>query len=974
MIRAFLKKPTDAAAFALTPLLHLPAPVLRGMLREWVVQALADRLPTSLLQTFSPQTLKKDPQNVLDCNPLMAVYWAYFYTPDEGGEAAFGEPRSNVELEFISGVNRDKFSAWLKQGCAWLAERLSRREALSAMGVSPTVISKIGEYQMASVGIAAAEMMKERPYVLWIHGKISGLGKTVYAIRLAEHLTETRRFARMVYLEFQRPNITAQPFAAAQLVARLYDALTQASESLLSTDEMLEAIQIRLGQSSAVVVLDNLETVQDVEPTLARLMAMNPETGFIFVSRLMSGLAVRTEPVPELTSPERFIQARVGLERRINPDLLAKIGALKPLYPLFMEYVVAIVLKNGSDYLKEFLDAYRQPSGQSRGALDSFMRDVFNVIWSQIDFPAQCLAMSLLLSSPDGARKDWLERVSGLDGAAFDGAVTQLENTPFWTQGNLSGYWGAHAATRGLLMNKLKRPEWDIWVKQRRLATLQWLKDGLIRLDNLSEVVKHLDSIHTLFEMFRQNQEAFDDDAVLQTLASYMTISFERGAWKLARDFCEMYLLESPLKPTSLTGLLAVQEMAVVWADIYSSVNGSSISNKGRTQEILDHLDRIQDRLTQQFTGSPLQTMIEPLLDVARALASYNRGGVLPQARAYIDNALNALSETEMGDTLAFARGIAGFIYWRTGDLRARENFGKALRHYQSTGQNLRSVWIESNIALAYDSWLELNEAEQMVRDALRRGEALGHQRTMTDNTGTLALILLARGDLGASEAMFYHQAELIIESIKSTALGKAILEMWRTFDYVQHKDGLNEEEFGQSMKREVARTVGNMGIVLLAQKHYKKAVKALQLDLALGHELRPARGHAETRINLAVCHHRMGDNDAARTVLQEAHEVAHRVGHEALKLLWERAMALLPGETAARLALLEAAWFMAWQKARWLDMAGVRLQQANLIRSQRQMLRAEAVTILRRVNADEWADRVRSDNQKDDLLLPLMY
>jgi tetratricopeptide (TPR) repeat protein len=622
------------------------------------------------------------------------------------------------------------------------------------------------------------------------------------------------------------------------------------------------------------------------------------------------------------------------------------------------------------------------------GKLKIQLDRLFDEIWGKFAAETQTALMSMLLSSRQGENREWVEIASGLSPEKLNTAWAVLDRVPVWrsidtsdsrTPPSLSNRKSRRSQRRASdvserrtlnpytadrLISLGQKAPWKGWLEQRRETILQNLLQGQVIPDNLRWVFHHIESIEQLLINYFKGKKRLSL-SFWQMLANYATIAFECGRWIEIKTLCDQIFAEV-WNIDSLDEFLAIQEIVMVRCDAWSSINGT-ISNSDRVTEIKAFIDQIERDFSAFFKDHIDAQYITPLLDAVRALVIFNRGSSLIEARNLIDSALEGMDENLMSDAMAFSRGIAGFIYWRMGDSQARLLFTQALQHYRDTNQIFRTAWIESNIALAYQSWLTLDEAHDLIQSALNRGETLGQTWTTITNLGTRALIELARGRLKETALTFEQQEVHLIGAIPVKHQAQAYDQMWERLEYQDYD--YDKEKHDVSMKREFARLMGNWGNVLIHQNQYEKAVKALKIDLKLGKGVRAVRSHCETHINLALALIQQGKPSDAIEHLQAASEIFEAGGYDILRLLWLRANALINPPDIA-LEQLNQAITIARQKGRRLDIAGILLQQSNLLPNT-DSLRKEAIEILWEIGADGWSRRLKTG---ENVFIPLMY
>ncbi|OIO93290.1 MAG: hypothetical protein AUK03_08325 [Anaerolineae bacterium CG2_30_64_16] len=344
---------------------------------------------------------------------------------------------------------------------AILAARLPRATYSQLIGIASH------ERRLRDVLLAPAA-----PWLVSIEG-LGGSGKTALAHKLVSQLARGEDVfldfgwvsaqQRILQLDGSLRSISDPALTSEALVEALLTQLSGggATPAPLLPDRARQALAARLHATPHLVVVDNLETVQDVESLLPTLMALAGPTKFLLTSRetFRWQADIYHFPVPELGESDALSLVRHEARMRNLAHVAAASDAdLRPIFETVGGNPLALRLVTGQLYLlplPHIIDNLREAQGKNA---DELYRYIYWDAWNRLpEDTRDVLALMPLFAAESGADLAAIERVSDLQGPRLVEALEQLTRLSLV---NVSGdlhtrRYSIHRLTESFLLNEV---------------------------------------------------------------------------------------------------------------------------------------------------------------------------------------------------------------------------------------------------------------------------------------------------------------------------------------------------------------------------------------------------------------------------------------------------------------------------------------------------------------------------------------
>jgi predicted ATPase len=273
---------------------------------------------------------------------------------------------------------------------------------------------------------------------------IGGIGKTTLAQTVASQLVAWPDLEGIFWVsakhEFLKPDGTQKidlEKNTLDLVSALAVQMGLDYLAGLSLAQKLSGLSDALAGRKYLIVLDNLETVQDIEQLMPHLFGLAGASKYLLTSRYaMSGypqvISFSVGPLSQENAEAFFINelernARQSVKSSIPAGFLAAVYDLVGGIPLALKLIAAQIGK--AQPPEQVLQNLRAGKDAQRKDKDAALFPyIYKASWQLLSEPAQDLLLSMLFVSLEGETLDWIQMNAAIDEDIFSTALTELLN------------------------------------------------------------------------------------------------------------------------------------------------------------------------------------------------------------------------------------------------------------------------------------------------------------------------------------------------------------------------------------------------------------------------------------------------------------------------------------------------------------------------------------------------------------------
>jgi len=265
------------------------------------------------------------------------------------------------------------------------------------------------------------------PWLYAIEG-IGGIGKTTLADGLLRRAIDITPWCEVAWVTARQrvlnlggyidplptPALTADALVDALCGQLLPDA---AAQPRLSVQEKYQLLRARLQQAPHLIVVDNLETVRDVDVLLSHLRDLADPSKFILTSRhnLYHEHDIHHFSVPALDRSQALALVRFEASVRNLPATAAASDEdLAPIFDLVGGNPLALRLVVGQLHIHALPAILHDLASVNSRKVESLYTFIYRRAWDNLDEPARRLLLAMPLTDSHGGDLDFLASVSAL--------------------------------------------------------------------------------------------------------------------------------------------------------------------------------------------------------------------------------------------------------------------------------------------------------------------------------------------------------------------------------------------------------------------------------------------------------------------------------------------------------------------------------------------------------------------------------
>lgn len=277
------------------------------------------------------------------------------------------------------------------------------------------------------------------PWLLSIDG-IGGIGKTALAAALLRQGEKAPYFANFGWVSAQPAildavgtiHVRSRPaLTQVALVTALLEQLApqEATGLLGQPDAALGLLRSILKRSTHLVVIDNLETMLDVESLLPVLRTLVDPSKIILTSRhkLVGESDIYLYPIPELSEHNAHALLRqAGNQHNVAAIASASEQDLRSIYATVGGNPLALLLLVGQLHLRDLHTLLADLQGARGKPVENLYTFIYWKAWENLDQQARQVLLAMSLVKVQGDHLDFISATSGLDAEQVSGALQQL--------------------------------------------------------------------------------------------------------------------------------------------------------------------------------------------------------------------------------------------------------------------------------------------------------------------------------------------------------------------------------------------------------------------------------------------------------------------------------------------------------------------------------------------------------------------
>ncbi|MEM7129666.1 MAG: NB-ARC domain-containing protein [Chloroflexota bacterium] len=346
--------------------------------------------------------------------------------------------------------------------------RASRREAWRGRLEAPSYGCLIGIEHHQQLLIERC-MSPEPPWLLSIEG-MGGIGKTSLTHAVVSELIEHENLDEIVWVSAKPTHLSpmgmiqSRSNVATQASAILYELILQIAPetpaaSSFAPDQLIGILRPYLTRERYLIVIDNLETVEDLNELLPHLEKLTAPSRFVLTSRERTAAMqpIYRFIVPELGEVDALQLIRQEAEQSNVPRIaqlddadLASIYQCVGGHPLALRLVVGLAHANAVDaILSDLTEAQGEPT-------ENLYHFIYRNAWDSLDELSQQVLLLMVLVQSGGEPISFMAAASELSEQEVRTGLNQLDrfNLVNVHQSATEVRYSLHSLTRTFLIQQ----------------------------------------------------------------------------------------------------------------------------------------------------------------------------------------------------------------------------------------------------------------------------------------------------------------------------------------------------------------------------------------------------------------------------------------------------------------------------------------------------------------------------------------
>ena len=406
---------------------------VRDQLFNWVLEPLPQAFQTAVSQKDF-KVVEESIKEIYKASHLNAKYCAILYS-----RYFCGKKYTLADLEPLTKLDSKTVARHTQKGVEILVNRLRMENDSYASRPAPGYVPSTDPSLLIGVETQSKNIIrwltsKGSSKLVSIEG-IGGIGKTSLANHVMYQLWQNKKYEGFASVSARQqtfsPTDGILPVNGAastldEIISSLTYQLGQSHMVGMSTREKIKVLKNSTHNKHFLILIDNLETVEEVDTLIPQLIELAGKSEFLITSRqsLINYSEVKVVRLPELSLTDSLHLVHSEMQR-VGLDLTLKESTFKSLYqivggvPLALKLVAA---QFGTSTVQQMIDGITSSIEKYK----DFYVFIYRRSWQLLDDIAQRLLMSMLSVSPAGEDQEWICTLAGLKPEEFSRALQQL--------------------------------------------------------------------------------------------------------------------------------------------------------------------------------------------------------------------------------------------------------------------------------------------------------------------------------------------------------------------------------------------------------------------------------------------------------------------------------------------------------------------------------------------------------------------